>query len=93
MRREKNVRCCIVCRRPGPKESFWRIVRQHHSNTVQLDQGMGRSAYLCPTEACLKAAQKKRRIGRALRCKVSDDIYETLAARLQAESAVSVAES
>ncbi len=82
MRREKNTRCCIACRRPGPKESFWRIVRQHPDKTIQLDQGMGRSAYLCPTAVCLKVAQKKRRISRTLRCAVNDDIYETLAARL-----------
>jgi len=82
MRQDKNIRCCVACRRPGPKASFWRIVRQHPDKAVQLDQGMGRSAYLCPTAACLKAAQKKNRLGRSLRCKVDDEIYQQLEKRL-----------
>lgn len=84
MRREKNIRCCTVCRRAGPKESFWRLVRLHPSREVRMDEGMGRSAYLCPTADCLKAARKKRRLGRALRCPVDDSLYDRLEARLGA---------
>lgn len=83
MRRATNVRCCVVCRRAGPKASFWRVVRDHGSGLVQLDEGMGRSAYLCPTADCLKLARKKRRLGRSLRCAMDDGIYDLLEARLE----------
>jgi predicted RNA-binding protein YlxR (DUF448 family) len=77
-----NHRRCISCRTIGPKQQFWRVVRNHQTGAVQLDQGMGRSAYLCPSETCLRMAQKKNRLGRALRTAVDDGIYGQLWQRL-----------
>lgn len=57
----KNWRRCISCRRFAPKDSFWRIVRVYPSHQIQLDQGMGRSAYLCPTVECISMAKKKEK--------------------------------
>lgn len=54
-----NYRRCVVCRKVALKADFWRIVRVHPSQEVHLDEGMGRSAYLCPQIECLKAARKK----------------------------------
>ena len=84
---EKNHRRCICCRKTAHKSEFWRIVRCHADGSVQLDEGMGRSAYLCPTEECLKLAQKKKRIGRSLKTQVSDSIYQALEQRLKSEPA------
>ena len=56
---EPNYRRCISCRRVALKQEFWRIVRVYPSGELQLDQGMGRSAYLCPQASCLQAAKKK----------------------------------
>ncbi|MEW6497282.1 MAG: YlxR family protein, partial [Cyanobacteriota bacterium] len=58
---EPNYRRCLSCRKVSPKQAFWRIVRVYPSGQVQLDEGMGRSAYLCPQSSCLSAAQKKNR--------------------------------
>lgn len=80
---KKNDRRCISCRRVGPKEEFWRIVRDHSSQTIQLDKGMGRSAYICPHANCLKAAQYKNRLGRALKANVSPEVYNQLWERLK----------
>ncbi|MGD1900625.1 MAG: YlxR family protein [Geitlerinemataceae cyanobacterium] len=82
----KNERRCASCGRLGPKSSFWRIVRVHPSHQLQLETGMGRSAYLCPAAACLKVAQKKNRLGRALRAPVGDDLYQSLWRRLSLET-------
>ncbi|MGK7901495.1 MAG: YlxR family protein [Hormoscilla sp.] len=79
-----NYRRCISCRQVASKEAFWRIVRVYPSGELQLDRGMGRSAYLCPDPECLKAAQKKNRLGKALRARVPPEIYQTLWERLQA---------
>lgn len=54
----------------------------HPSQQVHLDEGMGRSAYLCPQLECLKAARKKNRLGKALKSAVSDSLYEDLEQRL-----------
>ncbi len=80
-----NYRRCISCNRIGLKQEFWRIVRDYSSGQLQLDLGMGRSAYICPQASCLQAAQKKNRLGRSLRVKaVSEKLYQTLWQRLAA---------
>ena len=77
-----NYRRCISCRKVAIKEDFWRIVRVFPSRTVQLDQGMGRSAYICPQADCLQAAHKKNRLGRSLQASVPETLYQTLWQRL-----------
>jgi uncharacterized protein len=79
----KNYRRCISCRRLAVKESFWRIVRVYPSYQVQLDYGMGRSAYICPQLNCLEAARKKKRLGRSLKADVPEAIYQRLWQRLE----------
>jgi predicted RNA-binding protein YlxR (DUF448 family) len=81
-----NYRRCLSCRQVAPKQSFWRVVRVYPSQQVQLDIGMGRSAYLCPQESCLVAAQKKNRLGRSLRAVIPEDFYQTLHERLATTS-------
>lgn len=84
---EPNYRRCISCRRVAPKQALWRVVRVYPSRQVQLDRGEGRSAYLCPTESCLQATQKKNRLGHALKASVSPEIYQTLWQRLSSQQA------
>ena len=78
----KNYRRCVSCGKLAPKSSFWRIVRIYPSHEIQLDQGMGRSAYLCPNADCLTIAQKKNRLKRSLKTKVAPKIYQDLWERL-----------
>jgi uncharacterized protein len=80
---EANYRRCVSCRRIGPKADFWRLVRIYPDRTVSLDEGMGRSAYLCPQADCLRQAQKKSRLGRALKATVPEAIYQALWQRLE----------
>ena len=82
-----NFRRCAICRQVAPKEAFWRIVRAYPSGQVLLDWGMGRSAYLCPQTSCLLAAQKKNRLGKALKAPVPPEIYQTLWQRLSTQQA------
>ncbi|MBO3460825.1 YlxR family protein [Aetokthonos hydrillicola Thurmond2011] len=77
-----NQRRCISCRKVSTKQEFWRIVRVFPSGQVQLDKGMGRSAYICPQQSCLQAAQKKNRLGRSLHAPVPETLYQTLWQRL-----------
>ncbi|MBW4517440.1 MAG: YlxR family protein [Timaviella obliquedivisa GSE-PSE-MK23-08B] len=79
-----NYRRCISCRKISPKEGFWRIVRVFPSHIVQLEEGIGRSAYLCPQESCLQVAQKKNRLGRSLKAAVPEELYQSLWQRLSA---------
>jgi predicted RNA-binding protein YlxR (DUF448 family) len=80
---QPNYRRCISCRKIAAKQEFWRIVRLYDSQVVVLDQGMGRSAYLCPQAACLKQAERKDRLGKALKVPIPKAIYAQLWQRLQ----------
>ncbi len=87
-----NYRRCLSCRKVAPKETFWRIVRVHPSRQVQLDQGMGRSAYICPQVSCLTRARQKNRLGRSLKAPVPEQVYQSLWERLAAVSGEESAE-
>jgi uncharacterized protein len=72
----KNHRRCVGCRRVADRQEFWRVVRVN--GVAQLDEGLGRSAYLCPNPNCLAAARKKNTLARALKATVTADIYQSL---------------
>ena len=75
-----NYRRCVSCRAIAPKRDLWRVVRQHSTGAVELDQGMGRSAYLCPDLKCLQAAQKKEAFEQSAEgTRTRDDLSATLA--------------
>ncbi|OUC16623.1 MAG: nucleic acid-binding protein [Alkalinema sp. CACIAM 70d] len=79
---QPNYRRCVSCRKAAPKADFWRIVRTFPDQAVQLDKGMGRSAYLCPNANCLREAERKDRLSRSLRSPISKDFYQMLWHRL-----------
>lgn len=81
-----NLRSCLICRKVAPKPEFWRIVRIYPHHQIALDEGMGRSAYLCPNESCLRAAQKKNRLGKALKAAIPESVYGELMCRLVNDS-------
>jgi uncharacterized protein len=72
-----NLRRCLICRKIGEKTEFYRVVRLP-SGVIQLDKGMGRSAYLCPTGDCLHLAKKKDRLARSLKTQIPPEIYQAL---------------
>lgn len=86
---EPNYRRCVSCRRIAHRQEFWRVIRLAPSHEVALDQGMGRSVYLCPTDRCLRAAQKKGKLGRALKAPVPEAIWHVLEQRLEATGRLS----
>ncbi|MBM5797070.1 MAG: YlxR family protein [Cyanobacteria bacterium M_surface_7_m2_040] len=75
------LRRCVACRQLLDREQLWRVIRLAEGGVV-LDQGQGRSAYLCPTAACLDDARRHKRLQRALRGQVADSILKRLESRL-----------
>ena len=76
------LRRCVACRQLLDRRLLWRVVRDHRDG-VLLEAGMGRSAYLCPTEACLEDARRRKRLQKALRCQVPDEVLAALEQRLR----------
>jgi uncharacterized protein len=79
------LRRCVACRSLRDRRELWRVVRQAEGGVV-LDQGMGRSAYLCPQLSCLEEARKRRRLQRALRCPLDERLLDVLMQRLSNEA-------
>ncbi|MGK7910066.1 MAG: YlxR family protein [Synechococcus sp.] len=77
------LRRCAACRRLAHRDRFLRLVRQHDTGQVQIGQGMGRSAYLCPTKQCVERIRKKNRLRHALKANVSDELFDSLLAALK----------
>jgi|TARA_E500000331_G_scaffold343649_1_gene378747 predicted RNA-binding protein YlxR (DUF448 family) len=75
------LRRCVTCRQLLDRQQLWRVIRDHQEGVV-LDEGMGRSAYLCPNEACLEEALRRKRLQKALRCQVPNSVVEVLQKRL-----------
>ena len=76
------LRRCVACRELFDRSILWRVIRDHQDG-VLLDQGMGRSAYLCRKESCLEEAQRRKRLPKALRCQVPESAIEELRQRLK----------
>ena len=75
------LRRCVACRQLLDRRQLWRVVRDHRDG-VLLDTGMGRSAYLCPTEDCLEEARRRKRLQKALRCQVPETVLAVFKQRL-----------
>ena len=78
------LRRCVACRELLDRQQLWRVIRDPQDG-VLLDRGMGRSAYLCPTEACLDEARRRKRLNKALRCQVPDTVITTLQERFSSQ--------
>ncbi len=81
MNQRPVLRRCVSCRKLLDRQNLWRIIRDYQDGVV-LKGGMGRSAYLCPTEACLEEARRRKRLQKALRCQVPSDVVQVLQDRL-----------
>jgi predicted RNA-binding protein YlxR (DUF448 family) len=76
------LRRCVSCRGLFPRSQLWRVIRIAGSEDITLDQGMGRSAYLCRQADCLQHARRKQRFSQALKTSVPSQVYDELEQRL-----------
>jgi predicted RNA-binding protein YlxR (DUF448 family) len=85
-RRHIPLRSCVVCRTTSDKRALLRVVRlpEREGGLVVVDPSgkrSGRGAYVCPSPACIDAAQKQKRFQTALAApagSISADIYVEL---------------
>ncbi len=74
------MRKCTGCGEMKPKKELVRVVKSPEGE-ILLDltgKKNGRGAYVCKNAACLKKAQKSKRIERAFECAIPDEIYEKM---------------
>ena len=66
MKQQAVLRRCVTCRALLDRQQLLRVIRLAEGG-MALDEGMGRSAYLCPTESCFEEAKRRKRLQKALR--------------------------
>jgi predicted RNA-binding protein YlxR (DUF448 family) len=72
-RKHVPLRTCIACQGKRPKRELVRVVRTPEG-FIEIDakgKRPGRGAYLCLDLGCWDAALEQRKLGRALKCRVS----------------------
>jgi hypothetical protein len=79
-RGHEPYRRCIQCRTSLSKKELTRVVRKPDWSVVVDLSGKvpGRGAYLCKSKECVEAALKARRLEKALRTKVPDEVVQEL---------------
>jgi predicted RNA-binding protein YlxR (DUF448 family) len=73
-------RRCVGCGEHFPKSELVRVLRTPEGEVV-LDltgKKSGRGAYICKKAACLKKAQKSKRIESSLECSIPQDVYQRM---------------
>ena len=74
------VRRCVGCGEHLPKAELVRVLRTPEGEVV-LDltgKKSGRGAYICKCLACFDSAVKAKRLERAFKTRIPDDIYQAL---------------
>jgi predicted RNA-binding protein YlxR (DUF448 family) len=80
------LRKCVACQEMLPKKELIRIVRTPEME-IKIDptgKASGRGAYICAKEECLQLAKKNKGLERALKHKMTDELYNQLSDQLKA---------
>ena len=78
-------RQCLGCNARRPKKELIRVVRCPDGAIVldTVGKTSGRGAYICPEKSCFSKARKSKRIENVLECKIPDEIYDAMEARIE----------
>ena len=69
------MRKCISCRTTYDRNKLLKITNDHKLG-IMLNQGMGRSAYICKSEKCYTDSKLKKKLKRALKSPLSSDFLD-----------------
>lgn len=78
------MRMCLGCGEMKPKKTLIRAVKSPEGE-ISLDltgKKSGRGAYICRSCDCFDKARKARRFEKAFSCKISEEVYDSMAKEL-----------
>ncbi|MBJ7603588.1 MAG: YlxR family protein [Candidatus Dormibacteraeota bacterium] len=87
MKRGEPIRTCVACRQEAGKRGLIRLVRLPDGSAGHDAGGRapGRGAYLHHAQDCLALARQRRALERALKARVDQVLWQTLAVVSQAD--------
>lgn len=73
-------RMCVGCQEMKSKKELLRVVRTPEGDIVLDPTGKkaGRGAYMCRSEECLTKAFKEKRLEKALKHQIGEEVYNAL---------------
>lgn len=78
--KQKPERTCIVCNIQNEKKELLRIVKSKEG-IIEVDlsgKKNGRGAYICKKEECLNKLIKTKKLEKAFKQEISEEIYESI---------------
>ena len=69
------MRRCISCRTTFDRNSLFKITNDHKLG-VMLNQGMGRSAYICKSKNCYTDSKLQKKLQKALKSVLNPDFFD-----------------
>ena len=69
------MRMCISCRTTYDRENLFKITNDHKLGII-LNQGMGRSAYICKSKKCYTDSKIKKKLQKALKRILNPDFFD-----------------
>ena len=72
------MRICISCRKTYDRKHLIKITKDHKQG-IMLQEGMGRSAYICKSKKCYFDSKIKKKLQKALKASLDPafiDIFE-----------------
>ena len=76
------LRRCIACKSLFDRKDLLKITRDKNLGVI-INQGMGRSAYICKSESCSKDSKIKKKLQKALRFTIDSNLYECIEIEIQ----------
>ena len=69
------MRKCISCRTTFDRNNLLKITNDHKLG-IMLNEGMGRSAYICKSKKCYTDSKLKKKLQKALRTVIKSDFFD-----------------
>ena len=69
------MRRCISCRTTFDRNSLFKITNDHKLG-IMLNQGMGRSAYICKSKKCYTDSKLQKKLQKALKRNLSSNFFD-----------------
>ena len=69
------MRKCISCRITFDRKDLLKITNDHKLG-IMLNQGIGRSAYICKSKKCYTDSKLKKKLQKALKSSLKSDFFD-----------------
>ena len=69
------MRKCISCRTTFDRNNLFKITKDHRLG-IMLNQGMGRSAYICKSKKCYTDAKLQKKLQKALKSALNTNFFD-----------------